>query len=329
MRSSSRRLLGVALLAALTAPAARASAQQARGFALERFYPSPAGAGWFVMDDLDLRGGLGGAMALTAGYARNPLRLDDGLQQLAVVSSQAFANFGLAATYDRWRVYLDVRMPLAIEGQSGTIGGAVYTAPRVTLASNPDTLSDPRLGVEARFYGAPGGRLRLGASAELIAPNGERSDYDTDGTFRAMLRALAAGDVGRFRYAGQLGVHLRPLDEGGIPGSPRGSELLFGAAGGAQLHAWGGGALAFILGPELSGATAFGALFGSTTTAFEGILTGRLEGTAPHGQALRLRLGAGGGINQDFGAPEWRILVTIETFNRDLRDLRDVDRPRF
>lgn len=326
MPSSSRRLLAAALLAALTIPAARASAQQARGFALDRFYPSPAGAGWFVMDDLDLRGGLGGAIGLTTGYARDPLRLDDGVQRLAVVSSQAFANFGLAVTYDRWRVYLDLRMPLAIEGESGTIGGAAYTAPRLTLASNPDTLSDPRLGVEARLYGAAGGRLRLGASAELIAPNGERSDYDTDGTFRAMLRALAAGDVGRFRYAGHLGVHLRPLDEGGIPGSPRGSELLFGAAGGAQLHTWRGGALALVLGPELYGATALGSFFGSTTTAFEGILTGRLEGTAPHGQALRVRLGAGGGIDQDFGAPAWRILLTIETFNREARD---VGRPPF
>ena len=38
----------------------------------------------------------------------------------------------------------------------------------------------------------------------------------------------------------------------------------------------------------------------------------------PRGQQLRLRLGAGGGINPDFGAPEWRVVVTIETFNRDV-----------
>ncbi|HLK89274.1 MAG TPA: hypothetical protein VKZ18_05245 [Polyangia bacterium] len=323
MSSSSPRLLGLALFTALAALGASASAQQAQGFALDRFYPSPAGAGWFVMDDLDMRGGLGGALAMTAGYARNPLRLEDGLQQLAVISNQAFIDFGLSATYDRWRVYLDLRMPLLIDGTSGTIGGAEFTAPRVTLASNPDTLSDPRVGAEVRLYGAPDGRLRLGLSGELIAPNGERSEYDTDGTFRAMFRALAAGDVDRFRYAGQLGVHVRPLDEASIPGSPRGSELLFGAAGGAQVSAWQGGALTLIVGPEIYGATAFRALFGSTTTALEGLLTGRLEGTAPQGQTIRLRVGAGGGINQDFGAPEWRLLVTIETFNRD------AGRPRF
>jgi hypothetical protein len=327
--SSRRRLLGFALLACLTAPAARASAQQtAQGFAVERFYPSPAGAGWFVMDDLDMHGGLGGALALTTGYARNPLRLEDGIQQLAVVSSQAFINFGLAATYDRWRVYLDLRMPLYIAGQSGTIGGAIYTSPqtmltsnpptssgRVTLSSNPDTLSDPRVGVEGRLFGAPGGRFRLGLSAELIAPNGERTAYDTDGTFRAMIRALTAGDVGRLRYAGQLGVHIRPLDEASIPGAPQGSELLFGAAAGGEVGAWREGALALIVGPELFGASAFRSLFGSTTTALEGMLTGRLEETAGHGQALRLKLAAGAGINQDFGAPEWRVLLAIEVFN--------------
>jgi hypothetical protein len=329
--SSRRRLLGLAVAASMTAFAARASAQAAQGFALDRFYPSPAGAGWFVMDDLDMQGGLGGAIALTTGYARNPLRLEDAFQQLAVVSSEAFLNFGLAATYDRWRVYLDLRMPLYVAGQSGTIGGAVYTSPRsmltssppttsdrVTLASNPDTLSDPRVGVEGRLFGTPGGPLRLGLSAELIAPNGERGQYDTDGTFRAMIRALAAGDVGRLRYAGQLGLHIRPLDEPAIPGSPQGSELLFGAAGGGQVGAWRGGALALLVGPEVFGASAFRSLFGSTTTALEGMLTGRLEGTGGHGQQVRLRLGAGGGINEAFGAPEWRILVTIETLNRDV-----------
>ena len=326
MSSSSRRfLLGMVLLVVGTVPASRAAAQQqAQGFALDRFYPSPAGAGWFVMDDLDMQGGLGGALSLTAGYTRNPLRIENGMQTLAVVSSEALADFGFAATYDRWRIYLDLRMPLAIEGNvtNGTIDGMVYTSPHLTLGSNPDTLSDPRIGIEGRLYGAPGGPLRLGLAAELIAPNGEeltapqRRDYDTDGTFRGMIRALAAGDLRQVRYAGQLGVHIRPLNEASIPGSPQGSELLFGGAAGTALGSVSSGAMTIILGPEIYGATPFHSLFRSRTTALEGLLTARLEGTAPRGRQLRLRLGAGGGINQEFGAPEWRVLVTIETFNR-------------
>ena len=49
-----------------------------------------------------MHGGLGGAMALTLGYAHDPLRVDaTARKHLAVVSDQAFADFGFAVTYDR------------------------------------------------------------------------------------------------------------------------------------------------------------------------------------------------------------------------------------
>ena len=326
--SSLRRLLGLVVLATVTVPAARATAQQqAQGFALDRFYPSPAGAGWFVMDDLDMQGGLGGALALTAGYARNPLLLKDGIQTLAVVSSEALADFGFAVTYDRWRVYLDLRMPLAIEGNvtNGTIGGAVYTSPHLTLGSNPDTLSDPRIGVEGRLYGIPGGPLRFGLSAELIAPNGEepvapkRQDYDTDGTFRAIIRALVAGDLRQFRYAGQIGVHIRLLDEAAILGSPQGSELLFGVAGGAKLPVGRRRDWAIVIGPEIFGATVLQSFLGSSATELEGLVACRLEGTGDDKPQVRIKLGAGAGIYQHFGAPESRLILSIEMFSHNGR----------
>jgi hypothetical protein len=49
--------------------------QQTQGFAVERFYPSAPGGGWFVMDDINISGGLGGAISLTGGYALNPLEV--------------------------------------------------------------------------------------------------------------------------------------------------------------------------------------------------------------------------------------------------------------
>jgi hypothetical protein len=52
--------LAAAAFAAARAPAALAQ-QRAEGFAVERFYSAAPGGGWFVMDDLSLRGGLGGA----------------------------------------------------------------------------------------------------------------------------------------------------------------------------------------------------------------------------------------------------------------------------
>jgi hypothetical protein len=87
--------LRVACWIELLAPLADAQ-QQADGFAVERLYQSAPGAGWFVMDDLDISGRLGGAVSLTSGYARNPLVITgpDGKQKLMVVLQEAFVDFG-------------------------------------------------------------------------------------------------------------------------------------------------------------------------------------------------------------------------------------------
>jgi hypothetical protein len=241
------------------------------------------------------------------------------------VSDEVFADIGLAVTYDRWRLYVNLDAPLVIQGDSGTLGGYQFTAPTVSVAKgNPDTLSDPRIGLDARLVGDAASPFRLGASAQLFAPVGATPSvdgstlprlgyYDTDGTFRAMLRVLVAGDLGRFSYAGQLGAHIRALDDSPQPGGPRGSELLFGLAGGGKLPV--GRGLALAVGPEVFGETAFRSFFGSATTGVEGLLTGRLEGTGDDGPQLRVKLGAGGGLDAQFGAPEWRVVFGIEVFD--------------
>jgi hypothetical protein len=121
--------------------------------------------------------------------------------------------------------------------------------------------------------------------------------------------------VGAFTYAGQLGVHLRPLDDASTPGSPQGSELLFGAAAGRRFRMRAYGRTAIVVGPEIYGETAFRSFFGSATTGLEGLLTGRIEGTEDDGAQLRVKLGAGGGIIPHFGAPDWRVVVGIELFD--------------
>jgi hypothetical protein len=327
MPSSSlqRALLLVALLLSSVRAAAQ---QQPQGFAVERFYPSAPGGGWLVMDALDMHGGLGGAMGLMLGYASNPFRVTDGTTHLAVVSDQAFADFGLAITYQRWRWYANIDMPLAIYGHCGTVGGYSFAGPTVSLGTSPDatsavnlgtspdTISDVRIGTDVRLVGRPGSRFRLGASGQLFIPSGFRREYDTDDTFRGMIRALFAGDVGLFTYAAQLGVHIRPLDDAPAPGSPRGSELLFGVAGGARLPVGCKRNWAVVIGPEIFGATAFRSFFGASTTALEGLLSGRIEGTRDDGLQVRVKLGVGTGLHQQFGAPEWRFVAGVEVFNR-------------
>ena len=200
------------------------------GFNAERFSPSAPGAGWFVMDSLDMHGELGGALAFSARYARAPLRVGG----LAVVTDSAYGQVAGALTWYSWRFSVGFDFPFAVKGRSGTVGGYQYTAPDVDLGSRPDTISDVRIGVDTRLLGDATSPFRLGLGAQLWIPSGLEEDYVTDGTYRGMVRLLFAGDVRWFTYAGHVGVHIRPRDDGGVPGAPRGSELLFGAAAGGS-----------------------------------------------------------------------------------------------
>lgn len=322
MRSSRSLAFTVAVAGAYAvalAGSARAQPPGAQGFAVERLYPSAAGAGWLVMDTLDMRGGLGGAIALTIGYANRPLRVSDGANQLDVVSAQASADVGAAATYRRWRFYLDLVTPIVSSGDSATVGGYAFTGPSLNPSSNPDVLSDARIGTDVRLVGAPGGRFRFGAGAQLLVPFGDRADYDTDGTVRGMIRALFAGDIGWFRYAAQLGVHIRPLDDSAVPGSPRGSELLFGFAAGGSVRLDASGAWIAVVGPELYGATAFRAFFAAASTPFEALVSARVETTHIGHANVRLKVGLGAALNHQLGAADARVVVGVELFGRHER----------
>jgi hypothetical protein len=270
------------------------------------------------MDSLDIHGGLGGALSLTLGYAHGPLRVREGADPLWVVSQQAYAAVGIALTYDRWRFYLNFDAPLVIIGQSGTADGVLFSGPSVHISSHPDLLSDPRVGVDVRIFGEPGGRFRLGASAQLVVPSGDPADFDTDGTFRGLVRLLFAGDVGTFAFAGNVGVHIRPRDDFPVPEFVHGSELLFGVGAGPRIPLGAQRAMALIVGPEVFGATAFRSLFAGQYTALEGLLSVRVEGTRPKGPQVRVKLGVGGGMHPHFGAPEWRVVCGVEVFNPQL-----------
>jgi len=288
--------------------------QQAQGFALERLYMSAPGAGWIVMDSLNMHGGLGGAVELTPNYKSDPLVVPRGSggQGLAVVSSASAVDFGLAATYDRYRVYANFPLPTSMAGDSGTVGNYAYTAPNFNLRSNPDSVTDVRLGFDARLLGNARSPFRLGAGAQLYIPNDNRANYDTDGTFRSMVRLLFAGDQGIFTYAGQAGVHIRPLNDAPIPGSPQGSELLFGLAGGVKIPVR--SAQQLVVGSELYGASAFRFFLQSGETDKEWLVSTRLEGTGDNHRQGRIKVGYGWGINPQFGAPKWRLIVGLELF---------------
>lgn len=92
---------------------------------------------------------------------------------------------------------------------------------------------------------------------------------------------------------------------------------MFGVAGGARFNLDPVRRMDLVVGPEFWGDSAFRSLFGSNTTAVEGMLTGRIEGTAEKGPKLRLKLGLGAGLDARFGAPEWRMVFGIELFDHN------------
>ena len=104
------------------------------GFNAERFYPSAPGAGWFVMDSLDMHGELGGALAFSARYAQ---RAAASRADSAVVTDSAYGQVAGAFTWHSWRFSVGFDFPFAVKGRSGTMGGYQYTAPDVDLGSQP------------------------------------------------------------------------------------------------------------------------------------------------------------------------------------------------
>jgi hypothetical protein len=313
MRSSSVAMAAVALAAIATMAHAQPVAP---GFAVERLDLAPAGAGWFAMDELNMQPGLGGALSLSLGYEVDPLRVDTPAGTVAVVSDRTFAEISGAITYDWFRVSLAIETEIEASGDPGSAGGFTYAPPAIALDNHPDSIADPRFGVDARLVGSAGDPFRFGVSGELYLPNGSRADYDSDGSVRGVLRALVAGDVRAYRYAGYLGVNIRPLDDATVPNYPRGSELVFGVAGGVSklLTCW-----RATVGPELFGATAFNDFAAHDATALEAMLSGRLEQIAGDGRRIRLKLGIGAGIVPELGAPAFRVLAGIEMFGQPQR----------
>jgi hypothetical protein len=279
------------------------------------------------MDDLRMPQGLNGALDLSVGFARNPLSMSSGGSRLTVVSDEIVGDIGAAVSYDGFRLYMDFPMPLYLVGNSGTFGGYTFTAPKVNPGLNPDTIADFRFGFDARLVGKPGDAFRFGLGAQLYvpanAPEDSQANYLTDGTVRAMFRALFAGDLGAYRYAGQLGFHLRPLNQSPIPDAPEGNELLFGAAFGRSFAL--GDQWIAVVGPELFGETALASFFGSTTTGLEALLTARFEGTGD-GAQVRVKVALGAGIDPQFGVPDWRAVLAVELFSNHVDTSKDATR---
>ena len=245
-----------------------------------------------------MHGGLGGAMQLSLGYARQPaVRQRRRRIAFAVVSDQAFADFGAALTYDRWRFYLNFDSPLAINGQSGVVGGYPFTGPSVISGRTPT--ASPMFG-SAPTCGSSGSRAAVSASAPARSCSSRTSNRR-----RLRHRRRLPRDDPRARRRRHPLLHIRRAARRPhpaarrlpTPGGPRGSELLFGVAGGAKLPVGRAETGSPSSVPRSTARRRSSRSSAGTAPRVEGLLSGRLEGTRDNKAQLRVKLGFGAGLN--------------------------------
>lgn len=193
---------------------------QGQGYAADNLNPAERGSDFFTAESLDLRGHGRFAFGVLMGNAYRTVadRREDGGVNASIVRNQAFLYPGATFTlFERVRVAFQVPlaffsdgnqavMPTSSGGQAPQLG--VYRAPTEQVV-----LGDVRLGADVRLYGAYGDRLTLALGAQAFVPTGKPDSYTGDGNPRVAPRLSAAGQMGLFQYAAQVGLHLRTRDD--------------------------------------------------------------------------------------------------------------------
>ena len=135
-----------------------ASAQQAEGYALNRFDPSERGSEWFALESLDLRGEGRIALGVVGDWGHKPLVLyaPDGTEKSLLVKDQLFLHVGGGVIVaNRFRFSASLPIAAYEAGEQGTLGTTTYVPP------SSASIGDLRLGADARLVGELGNPITL------------------------------------------------------------------------------------------------------------------------------------------------------------------------
>jgi outer membrane protein OmpA-like peptidoglycan-associated protein len=240
--------------------------------------PSERGSDWLANESLDLRGHLRPSI----GYV-----LSEAHRSGAPLEDLAFLHVGGSVVVaDRLRLSVNLPFQIYAGGKTATVDGVELTAP-----PKESGVGDLRLGVDLRLFGQHRSAVTGALGLQLWAPTGQRSQWTSDGVFRARPRLMFAGELGPFVWAGQLGVFARER-----------SEMTGSVAAGVRIDR------TIVVGPELMGGATFDDAFAKTTTPVEALLGAHwlIDGTA------RLGGGLGAGLTDSIGAPAWRAILSLE-----------------
>ena len=275
------------------------------GFALDRYEPSERGSDWFANESLDLRGNGRLALGAVGDYAYKPLVFYDanGDEQAAVVKHQLFVHLGGAIVlFDRLRLGANLPLLAYSKGDSLDVANSSFST------SDKASVGDPRLTADVRVLGEYGGAATLAFGVQGFIPVGNEEAFASDGKLRIRPRLMLAGDVGDMAYAAQTGFNYRAKGDN-LGEEAFGSELTFSAAVGLR-------ALdkKLIVGPEVFGSTVVSdggdGAFKKRTTPLELVFGGKYRVTPD----WRVGAAVGPGLSRGVGAPQVRVLASIEWF---------------
>ncbi len=301
-----RAASSVLVLVAVAKSARPARAQQASGFAVDRFEPAGAGSDFLSLESLGYEGHLRPAAGLISAWAWKPLVVYDPQGEVASLVRQELVEHVMASVvmWNRARFDLDLPVPLAHSGTDVVVGTTTYGVP------HGSGVGDLRLGGAVRLLERSWGRLTGGAGAQLFLPTGDSKAFTSDGGVRfwpqlmvvGRPRVQVAGEDDRLMWAARLGLHVRPENACACDLSP-GTELTAGLGAGWRFSP------RWAAGPELTFATALGGRFASRAgTAVELLLAGRVV-VAPR---WIVSFAVAPGLSDGAGTPIARAVVGVQ-----------------
>jgi outer membrane protein OmpA-like peptidoglycan-associated protein len=325
-----KRALPFAALAALGLfSASTASAQQANGYAVNAFNPSEKGSDWFENESLDFRGQLRPAIGLLGDYASNEVLFKnyDGSTLGSVVSNQFYLHLGASLVIaERLRLGLNIPFAAYQDGEAlapqnvGALNG-VNAAGGTYNPPSKSALGDIRVGADLRIAGEYRDPASLAIGVQVFLPTGLQDQYTGDGKVRVDPRLILAGDLWDVvAYSARIGFDFRAQNEV-FAGTQLGNQLTGGLAIGLR-----GLDGHLLVGPELSGQTLASKMFKGPTSPGELIVGAHYQWSD-----WRVGLGAGGGIEEAYSSPSFRLVGGIEWSpaiperDRDGDGIRDKD----
>lgn len=277
----------VLLATALAASPLPASAQAAKGFALQTYEPAPAGDTMFFVPDPSVQRHAAPAASLLMSWSADPLVLRQNGQVLPgfrVVHRQSWAIVqGSVPVADA--LLLDVALPFAFY-QSGS--QPLNDLAQVSSAG----IGDVRLG--ARVPIPLGGPVRLAAALDLWLPTGSRESFSSDGSVRVLPKLVVGLERGSWVYGVEAGFLVRNSEDLGY--TKLGPAIAF--SGGV---AWRWRDLR--VGPEIYGRHQFA---GTATSPIEALLGGRWQ-RGP----MELGLAVGTALDTSPGAAPFRAVAQL------------------